>query len=615
MKKRSRTKKSHLPHPSAKIVPGQPLTLGLDEKYRQMFHMAVLFVFGLYLVILYFGHQVVPNSDFTAFFQTGQEILSGKLPTSFKRLPGLGVLQVLVSHCVPASCSVHPSLMAGWIVNSVFYVATGVCLYQVARRVLGASAIWYCLLILINPMMLKWMRSPIVETSFTFFIILTCLFLVKGSRWAYLMAVITCLFRYEGVFLIPACFFMDFFRSNGVRKKIFAFVRAGLTATPLAVWMGLTILRRKEGTSVGRLDYIRNYNPDKGMVIGKFARYTWDNSVRCFTFYPDPSVQGVFFTISKILLVVGLVAAALYAIVKKQWAVLGLLSFFVLFCVMHAIRTYTMPRYGFPAIWLTVLLAWYGFQSLWAFAKERKWLPDAAGPIAAVVTILVTVPWALYLRLQQASESRYFYRAQTEFFSLRSASVPTVTLIAVGVILIGGFFLFKRTAGISFRKVLVGLATMSVLFLAVTCNQFRLSEIVRNGAMDLEFKQLANWYREHAMDQKMVTTMPHVMKLYLPESGEVKLLRFTQIKGASPEEFVQDCIRRRIDYVAWDSRIGYSPDNVYYKRWKMNRVAFMVQPKRWGPFEFVAKIQNKFYPNRFINLYKITYPDTPAAAQ
>ncbi|MHC4926920.1 MAG: hypothetical protein ACYTER_06240, partial [Planctomycetota bacterium] len=136
MKKRSRTKKSHLPHPSAKIVPGQPLTLGLDEKYRQMFHMAVLFVFGLYLVILYFGHQVVPNSDFTAFFQTGQQVLSGKLPASFKRLPGLGVLQVLVSHCVPASCSVHPSLMAGWIVNSVFYVATGVCLYQVARRVL-----------------------------------------------------------------------------------------------------------------------------------------------------------------------------------------------------------------------------------------------------------------------------------------------------------------------------------------------------------------------------------------------------------------------------------------------------------------------------------------------
>lgn len=609
MRKKSRRKKHVEKTLSEARMTRGPLGLGLDDKYRDTFHTLILLVFGIYLVILYFGHQVVPNSDFIAFFRTGEQVLSGQLPSSFKRLPGLGILQVLVSYCVPSSCNVHPSLMAGWIVNAVLYVGTGICLYKVARQVIGSSAVWYCLLMLINPMMLKWMRSPIVETSFTFFIILTFVFIMKGTRWAYVLAVITCMFRYEGAFLIPACFFMDFFSSKTVRQKIFSFVRAGLTALPLAVWMLLTILHRKEGTSIGRLDYIRNYNFEKNVVIGKFSRYVWDNSVRCFTFYPEPSVQNVIFTISKILFVIGLLAALVYAIYKKQWKPLGLISFFVLFYVMHAIRTYTLPRYGFPAIWVTVLLVWYGFQSLWVFCNERNWIPSIMKYLLFFLVILVTLLWAFYLRTQQSSHPQFFYKTQTEHFSQRSAFVPVVTLCFIAFTLIGRFFIFKRTSGITFHKILSILTFISVLFFAVTSNQFLLSRKVANGAIDMEFKLLADWYRENAMGKKLICTMSHVMDLYLPESDEVKMYRYSKIRGATPEAFVNDCIRQKIDYIAWDSRIGYSPQNKYYRLWKMERVAFLIKPQNWGPFRFEKKIQNEHYPNRFINLYRINYPE------
>ena len=609
LRKTSRRKKHVEKILSVEGMPRNPLGLGLDDKYRDSFHALVLLVFGTYLAILYFGHQVVPNSDFIAFFRTGEQILSGQLPSSFKRLPGLGILQVLVSYCIPSSGNVHPSLMAGWIVNSILYAGMGFCLYKVARQILGSSAVWYCLLMLINPMMLKWMRSPIVETSFTFFIILTFVFIMRGSRWAYVFAVITCMFRYEGAFLIPACFFMDIFSSPTARQKILSFVRAGLATLPLALWMLLTILRRKQGAAIGQLDYIRNYNFEKNMVIGKFSNYMWDNSVRCFTFHPDPSVQSVIFTISKILLVIGLLAALAYAIYKKQWKSLGLISFFVLFYIMHAIRTYTMPRYGFPAIWVTVLLAWYGFQGLWTYCNERKWIPVIANYLLPVAVILVTLPWAIYLRTQQTSQPQFFYKVQAEFLSQRSASVPMVTFGFVLFILIGGFFLFKKTHPITPKKTLSTLALVSVLFFAVTSNQFLLSQKVTNGAIDQEFKMLADWCRENAMGKKVICTMSHVMELYLPESDEVKMYRYSKIPGDTPEDFVNNCIREKIDYVTWDSRIGYSPKNKYYRLWKMQRVAFMVKPQDWGPFKFVKKIQNTYYPNRFINIYKLQHPE------
>ena len=55
------------------------------HKYFHIFAIIVLLAFGSYISIKFFGHQVVPNSDFPAFGQTAKQLLSFDKPGSFKR--------------------------------------------------------------------------------------------------------------------------------------------------------------------------------------------------------------------------------------------------------------------------------------------------------------------------------------------------------------------------------------------------------------------------------------------------------------------------------------------------------------------------------------------------
>ena len=96
------------------------------DKYYQLIALILLVGFGIYVSVLYFGHQVVPNSDFPAFVNTAHELLSFQEPSSFKRVPGLGLLQVGLSHLVGGQ---HPELTAGWLLNALLYPLTALLLY------------------------------------------------------------------------------------------------------------------------------------------------------------------------------------------------------------------------------------------------------------------------------------------------------------------------------------------------------------------------------------------------------------------------------------------------------------------------------------------------------
>ena len=93
---RSRRKhRQSIPRPAPVSHDKAALDLSPDlvaKKERQlcMVTIVILLLFGIYLSVIYFGHQPVPNSDFPAFTRTAKEVLSFQRPTYFKRLPGLG---------------------------------------------------------------------------------------------------------------------------------------------------------------------------------------------------------------------------------------------------------------------------------------------------------------------------------------------------------------------------------------------------------------------------------------------------------------------------------------------------------------------------------------------
>ena len=118
--------------PERSPVPDNAL-IGTQQKYLDRFTIAVLLAFGIYLAVLYFGHQQVPNSDFTAFFKTGKEILTFNKPTIFKRGPVVGMLQFAISRFFS---SPDPNLTAGWLLNAILYPLLAMLFYLLGRELL-----------------------------------------------------------------------------------------------------------------------------------------------------------------------------------------------------------------------------------------------------------------------------------------------------------------------------------------------------------------------------------------------------------------------------------------------------------------------------------------------
>ena len=87
---------------------------GRDKNFS-FFVSLVLFGFGTYLSVLYYGYQKVPPRDFYYFVITGRQLLSFDLPTSFTRLPVPGILISGLSHFLGGAC---PELSAGWLLNA-----------------------------------------------------------------------------------------------------------------------------------------------------------------------------------------------------------------------------------------------------------------------------------------------------------------------------------------------------------------------------------------------------------------------------------------------------------------------------------------------------------------
>ena len=577
------------------------LTLPLDQKLLEGFFLLIFFGFGLYLSILYYGHQAVPNSDFPAFLQAGEEILSFHPPSSYKRLPGLGILQSLSSHIVPGQ---HPALTAGLLLNCIFYALAGPLLYLMAKPLIGRNGAWFALLAMINPMTLHWMRHPIADIPLAFFIMLTFVVLFRKSRWAYLCAAAASVIRYEGAVLIPIVLVCDLLGTKNWKSRFWAMLRAALAAIPITLWLGGMVLSRTKGAAVSSLPYIRNYGSGRPMVPGKFFQYVWQNTAGNLFIIPSEKPIQSLILASQIIFVLLLLSAAFFALYKKDSRAIALLSFFVICFILHATRDYTLPRYTVPLLWPGLLAAWYGLYSLW------KWLGEKLGPPGWIVNIcllligLLSLIWLINF---------LGFLPRIAQLSRRSASVPWVSISIVVLILAGQIILWKR------RNIFAWIVLLTVMPAMIAANQFMLVREVGSGSMDKEFKMLADWYVKDAKGEKLAVNLGHVVVLFIPAQRN-NLVGLSSIRGTNPQEFIEDCLKKNISYIAWDSRIGRSPTDKYYKQWRMERLDFLRMPGNYGPLMFFKKIQNPDYPNRYINIYKVVRPTslrrtTPQAAE
>lgn len=576
---------------AAPQTPGRGvLPPALAEALRTGAEPLLILLLGVFLSVLYFGHQVVPNSDFTAFVDTGRSILHFDLPGSFKRLPGLGVLQIVLSWLIGGEDHI---LTAGLLLNALLYPLCGLLLYGLARRFVGRGAFWVSLIALLNPWVLQWLVHPIVEVPLNFSILLTFYVLFRWGRWAYLPAFLASMLRYEGAVLIGIVFLWDFFRSSSWRERSLAFGRAFVTAVPLMLWVWGMFATRQEGSS----DYIGAYEGalrEGATVYGEFAEYLWQMSIGALAISTSERFTGMLINFSRFLMVLSLAAGLVWAVLKKRWDVLSVALFAGLFYLLHATRSGTRDRYAVPGLWPVFLLFAWGLWSLWSLIR-LKWKPPVlVGQFAAAIAGVVLAFWAFSLvepltRITGHSPSSVY----AAFAALAAAILGAIRRLRV-----------DRFHGVGVMILAVGFSSLAVASL-----QLPLIRNMGKGTIDEEFRQLADWCAEHTEpSERLVTTLPHVVKLFVPTARQSDILFTPNIPGETLPEFVENCRQRGIVYIAWDSRLGLAPQNAYYKRWKLARIAPLARPADLGPLKFMTQLRNKDFPHRFINIFSLPRP-------
>ena len=560
------------------------------QTYFEWFTMAALLAWGIYHSVIYFGHQAVPNPDFPDFFNVGASLWHFRLPWTYMRAPVVGLLQYPLSKLVPGGSA----LTAGWLLNAILHPCNVVLLYLVGRQIVGRAAAWIAIVAMINPWAIHNLIEPIAETPLMFFTLLSFYFMFRRSAWCYLFAGIAAMVRYEGTALIAAAFVLDMITRHGRRDRLRALGWATLASAPFLLWMLGTYL----SWNPDRVHYLGLMGQDdpkhvKGIeALGPHLRLIWD-----VTFAPLLNVAGeqgkqfsplVVERCQKTVIgvfVVGLV----YGIYKRNWSVLALMIFLAPYYLVHVSFPFLLRRFYSSVHWIVLLICLLGLQGLWAGLNRLVRIPRVAVIAVQVVLSIATVLWVCVLLP---------YPDGLAQMSIDSRSIPWVTLGLLLLLLVGGIVAHRA------RKVSGRVAVAAMVFLMVASNQFTLARIVGNGRTDYEFKELADWYLANATaSEKVLTTMASTMHTLLPQH-RVVFGHITHIKGDDYQSFVRQCYEQAFTYIAWDSRKGLYPNDPYYKRYRLGRIARLIQRRNVEPFEYVTTVGNP-RSRRFINIFRL----------
>jgi len=250
-----------------------------------------------------------------------------------------------------------------------------------------------------------------------------------------------------------------------------------------------------------------------------------------------------------------------------------------------------LARYYAPIFWIALLICWFGLQGFWKLIDRNGRAPKALVLISQALAVIIAITWLVSL---------IPYLSRTSRVSTTSASLPYVTMILVSIIFAVRIFIYK------FRHLLRELSILALACLFIASNQFVLVQTVGNGQHNIEFKLLADWYVANAKPgEKLLTTLPHIARIFAPEHKD-SFLWLGSIKAEKPSDFVRKCYAENISYVAWDSRLGFSPGDPYYKMWGLKNIAMLAEPRSIGVYEFIT--QKQASKRRFINVFRLRKP-------
>ena len=579
------------------------------EKFFALFVAIVLIAFGTYLSVLYYGHKIVPNSDFSAFFRTGKQILHFQPPSSYKRTPVTGMLQYTASFFMKAP---YPDLKAGWLVNAILHPLNLLLLWLIGKELLGKSGKWFAVLVIVNPWTLSMLVDPIAETTLLFFILLTTYLIFMRTSWCYLAAMAATMVRYEAAALVLAAFIIDMTYSENRKQRLRALAFSFLAVIPLAIWMLGTVKSGTKGTthyfnvfSMNASKEFKDMGENRTGIL-RHCNLIWSVGFGSLFIVPLDAGKEAFkdlANISKFFVSSTFLLGLFFSIIRKNWKIAVLLCFLVPYVIVHAIYPYPIPRYHATSFWIVTLICLYGIIELWKFADKESRIPR---PVIVVLQVLTISTFAIWLvKLLSANPPVPTVIEYANKISPQSSSVIYVVVAVVLALAIVPVLTMR------FKGAMHALTVISVLAVVIVSNQFGIARLLQTGSHDAEFKVLADWYVENAQPgEKLATSMAPVVTLYVPVKNNI--VSYRNIKSEGPMDFARKLNEKGVRYIAWDSRLGLAPTDPYYKLYHLEKIKMLMYPKTQGPYKFIKRIENG---RRFINIFELQMPPAANAEQ
>jgi len=573
-KRRGKDIKAYKPVPLDTIEP--------DYNKRLATYLAVglLVVLGLTYSLHFLGHFVFPNPDFAAFLQIGQQWLSFRIPYTMKRAPLFTLITVLAGQFFSTP---DRYLFGTELYNAMMLPTVMVLIYLVGREFLGRAAVWVALLACISPWMVRMSSQPLAELTLVALFAATCLCIRSHIKWAYFFAMLGSISRWDMAGLIPAVALVDLIRNRKWAKTI---IMTALASIPFGLCMIITWMQLR-GQS-GGAHYLQVLSKDRTFELAADLRFYWSSIcsfLNALLLQSSPSgkvksLEGLNWavsTVTSLLLAIAFLGGSMAAVIKRRWEIIVMLLAGVPYMMVHAIYPYRLPRFCIPAAWAGLIIAAYGLVTFWQwFVSKPK--PKFLIPVLQLITAVIFVLWAVKI----LATLDY---AQTRYCPL----IERLALISSLVAVVGffGLQLIRRR-----KPSMKWLIIPAFLVLSVVSNAATTGLIMGNGQSNANFKHLGLWFLENAEDDdRMITTMPSWMPIYtgLPIERFEHMVNIPPLEAKDFPAFIQECRKRNVTLIAWDSRLAGSPNDRYYKLWGLDRIKVLGAPKgeHIGPCQLV----------------------------
>jgi hypothetical protein len=610
----------------------QAALTGQQERRCDLAVLFLLLVLGSWLSFNYFGQKLIPSSDFPSFVGISRQILSGHAPVTYKRVPLHGMAVVWISHFIKGSN--HPDLTAGWILNAVIYPFVGIFVYLIGKRFVGRlPAAMLAVIAAVNPFTLYMLRDPICEIHLLVWFLFAIYLMVIRSRWCYLVAGIATMVRYEAAGIIVCALALDVISTRDKKEWLRSLVCAAVASIPLVIWMTLTYVHGFQRHDTHYLNELGEYSGRKSPL----DVFTKDLPVQLDLLWqvayqplliPAAYMKSFFVRLSqaetqsitnsfRMLQFVAcftFLAGTVYAIIKRNWQMVAMIVFMVMYLMVHAIHSFSFTRFLTAVYWIALLVSCYGLQGIWRLLNGDRRIPMPVVWVVQAAFLCGLLLWTARLLWPievQPGTWLWPLSYMGQAVSIRSAMVPFAA-IGCAALCAAAVVILCRT-----RPVWPAVVTFLLGTAILLSNQVAVATTIRNGDEDDEFKQVDAWYLQNAKPGERLACSMFMILTSIDEknAGSFVPLSGTGEGSGDPIKSLELSYTRGITYVVWDSRLGLVPRDRYY--WMnglhdLTRPPFdLSKPRSVGPYEYLTTLTSP-YTGRYVHIFRLK--SRPAAS-